>query len=98
PRAYAQKTTSEPNLITKAVGTGLIKVGTPTCDKMVMSDVKSNVTLDHGVIRLSPLTSTIYGGQQSGEIVLDTRVSPPAVTGSTKLPKAEAEKLVSYAR
>ena len=95
PRAYAQKTTSEPSLITKAVGNGAINVGTLTYDQLVLNNVKANVTLDHGVIRLSPLTSTLYGGQQTGEIVLDARVTPPAVTVTTKLQKVDANKLVS---
>ena len=95
PRAYAQKTTSEPSLITKAVGNGMINVGTLTYDQLVLNSVKANVTLDHGAIRLSPLTSTLYGGQQTGEIVLDTRVLPPAVTVTTQLEKVDANKLVS---
>jgi len=57
--------------------------------------VKSQVALDHGVIRLSPLTSTLYGGQQSGMIVLDTRVTPPAVSVSSKLQKVDANQLIS---
>ena len=95
PRAYAQETTTQASLITRAVGNGTISVGTLTYDQLVLSDVKSNVTLDRGVIRLSPLTSTLYGGQQSGEIVLDTRVAPAAVTVSTKLQKVDANKLMS---
>jgi len=95
PRAYAEKTTTEPSLITKAVGNGTIDVGVLTYDQLMLNNVKSNVTLDHGVIRLSPLTSTVYGGQQTGEIVLDTRVTPAAVTVSTKLQKVDANKLVS---
>ena len=95
PRANAQKTTTEPSMITKAVGNGTISVGTLTFDQLLLSNVKSNVTLDHGVIKLSPLTSTVYGGQQTGEIVMDTRVTPPAVTVSTKLQKVDANKLMS---
>ena len=95
PRAYAQKTTTEPSLITKATGSGVINVGVITYDQLVLNNVKSNVTLDHGIIRMSPLTSTLYGGQQTGEIILDTRTTPAAVTVSTKLQKVDANKLVS---
>ncbi len=95
PRAYAEKIAAEPSLLTKATGNGNISVGVITYDQMILNNVKSAVTLDHGVIRLSPLTSTIYGGQQSGEIVLDTRQTPAAVTVSTKLQKVDANKLVS---
>ncbi len=95
PRAYAAKTTTEPSLLTKATGNGTINVGTITYDQLVLNDVKSNVTLDRGVIKLAPLTSVVYGGQQTGEIVLDTRQTPAAVTVSTKLQKVDANKLVS---
>jgi len=95
PRAYAQKTASEPSLITKAAGNGTINVGTLTYDQLVLNNVKADVRLDHGVIRLSPQTSGLYGGQQTGEVVLDTRVSPPAVTVATRLHNVDANKLVS---
>jgi AsmA protein len=94
PRADAA-VPAEPSVLTKATGNGTISVGTLTYDQLVMSNVKSNVTLDHGVIRLAPLTSTVYGGQQSGEIVMDARQSPAAVTMNTKLQKVDANKLVS---
>jgi uncharacterized protein involved in outer membrane biogenesis len=95
PQAYAQKAPSGSSLITKAVGNGVISVGTLTFDRLVLNNVRANVTLDHGVIRLTPLTSTLYGGQQTGEIVLDARATPPAVTVATKLQKVDANKLLS---
>lgn len=95
PRAYAQKATTEPSLLTKTVGNGTINVGVLTYDQLVLNNVKSNVTLDRGIIRLAPLTSTVYGGQQSGDIVLDTRATPAVVTVSSKLQKVDANKLVS---
>ena len=64
PRVYAQKTTAEPSLVTEAVGNGAINVGTLTYDQLMLNNVNANVTLDHGVIQLSPLTSTVYGGQK----------------------------------
>jgi uncharacterized protein involved in outer membrane biogenesis len=94
PRAYAQKT-EEPSFLTKAVGNGNISVGQITYDQLLLQNVKSQVTLDHGIIKLAPLTSILYGGQQSGQIVLDTRQTPAAVTVSSKLQKVDANKLVS---
>jgi uncharacterized protein involved in outer membrane biogenesis len=96
PRAEAAPHTQpEPSMLAKATGNGAISVGTLTYDALVMSDVKSNVTLDHGIIRLSPLTSTVYGGQETGEITLDTRQTPAAVTVNTKLQRVDANNLIS---
>lgn len=96
-RAYAGKHTTapEPGFLMNATGSGNISIGQLLYDQLQMQDVKSQVTLDHGVIRLSPLTSTLYGGQQSGNIVLDTRVTPPVVSVSSKLQKVDANKLIS---
>ncbi|HWR14250.1 MAG TPA: AsmA family protein [Terriglobales bacterium] len=93
PRAYAA--TQEPSLLSKAVGSGTISAGQILYDQIVLNDVKSQVSLNHGVIRLDPVTSTVYGGQQTGSIVLDTRQTPTAVAVNTKLQKVDANKLVS---
>ncbi|HET9698783.1 MAG TPA: AsmA family protein [Terriglobales bacterium] len=94
PRAEAAAP-PQPSLLTKASGNGTINVGQLTYDQLVMTNVKSNVTLDHGIIRLAPLTSTVYGGQQTGEITMDARQTPAAVTVNTKLQKVDANKLMS---
>jgi uncharacterized protein involved in outer membrane biogenesis len=95
PPAYAQQATSKPSLITRVAGNGTIDVGTLTYDQIVMNSVKANVTLDHGIIRLSPQTSGLYGGKQAGEVVMDTRVAPAEITVATKLQGVDANRLVS---
>jgi len=95
PPAYAQKATSKPSLMTRVAGSGTINVGTLTCELLVLNSVKTNVILDHGVIRLSPQTSGLYGGKQTGEAMLDTRISPPQITVATKLQNVDANRLVS---
>jgi uncharacterized protein involved in outer membrane biogenesis len=94
PRANAA-TPPEPSLLSKAVGSGDINAGLITYDQLALNNVKSEVTLDHGLIRMAPLTSSLYGGAQSGQIVLDTRATPPVVTISSKLQKVDANKLIS---
>jgi uncharacterized protein involved in outer membrane biogenesis len=94
PRANAA-TTTQPSLLTKAVGQGTVSVGVLTYNELVLDNVKSNVTLNQGIIQLAPLTSTLYGGQQSGQITLDTRVTPAAVTVASRLQKVDANKLLS---
>ncbi len=95
PVAYAQKTASEPSPLAKAVGNGTITVGLLKYDQLVLTDVKSNVTLDRGVIRMAPLTSSVYGGQQTGEIILDTRQTPTAVAINLKMQKVDGNKFLS---
>jgi len=94
PRAQAAPP-QQPSLLTKATGGGNISIGQLSYEQLALQDVKSQVTLDHGVVRLQPLTSTLYGGQQSGTIILDTRVTPPAVSVSSKLQRVDANKLIS---
>ena len=95
PAAYAEKTPSDPGLIAKAVGNGNITVGLLKYDQLVLTDVKSNVTLDRGIIRLAPITSGVYSGQQTGEIVLDTRQTPASVAINMKMQKVDGNKLLS---
>jgi len=57
--------------------------------------VQSKVVLDHGVMRLAPITAGLYGGQQIGAITVDMRTTPMAVTVSTKLSQVDANKLLS---
>lgn len=96
PRAYAAvPAPPEPSLLSKATGGGTISIGQLSYDQLLLQNVHSQVALDHGIIHLSPLTSTLYGGQQSGSIVFDTRATPPAVTVSSKLDKVDANQLIS---
>jgi uncharacterized protein involved in outer membrane biogenesis len=95
PMAYAGSAASEPGLMTKAVGSGTVTVGLIKYDQLVLTDVKSNVTLDRGIIRLAPLTSGVYSGQQTGEIVLDTRQDPATVAINMKMQKVDGNKLLS---
>jgi uncharacterized protein involved in outer membrane biogenesis len=57
--------------------------------------VKSNVVLDHGIIRMAPLTAQLYGGQENGTITLDTRRTPMGIAVSSSLQNVDANKLLS---
>jgi uncharacterized protein involved in outer membrane biogenesis len=84
-----------PSLIAKTSGTGTVSIGTVINDKLVLNDVKSNVTIDHGVIKLSPITAQAYGGMTSGTIVVDARNTPMHYTVDTALTNVDANKLLS---
>ena len=49
-----------------ATGSGTVTIGTIIYDRTELTNVHSNVILNHGVIELSPLTAQVYGGQING--------------------------------
>jgi AsmA protein len=85
----------QPSILTRMTGTGTLTVGTLLYDQLVLSNVRSNVKLNRGLITLSPLTAQLYGGQETGAISLDARQTPMAVQVQTKLANVDANKLVS---
>ena len=64
-------------------------------DQLQLQDVKSPVTLDHGVIRLQPLTAQVYGGTENGSVIIDTRQTPSTINVTSSLQKVDANKLLS---
>ncbi|HLX73545.1 MAG TPA: AsmA family protein [Terriglobales bacterium] len=94
PRAYAAAT-PQPSILTRMTGTGTLMVGTILYDQLVLNNVRSNVNLNRGLITLSPLTAQVYGGQETGAIVLDARQTPMGVQVQSKLANVDANKLVS---
>ncbi|HJS97935.1 MAG TPA: AsmA family protein [Terriglobales bacterium] len=85
----------QPSILTRMTGTGTLMVGTVLYDQLVLNNVRSNVKLNRGVITLSPLTAQVYGGQETGAIVLDARQTPMGVQVQSKLANVDANKLVS---
>ena len=77
------------------MGHGKVTGGTIVYDQLLLNNVKSDATLDHGVIRLAPLTADVYNGQETGSITLDTRENPMAMAVNTRLDKVDANKLLS---
>ena len=94
PRAQAEPAPA-PGILSKTAGSGTVSIGTLLYDQLVLTNVHSNVTLDRGIIRLSPLTAQLYQGQQTGSIVVDTRTTPIAINVSSKLAGVKANELIS---
>ena len=86
---------AEPSFLQTATGNGTIAVSTITYEQTVLSNVKSNVSLNRGVIQLNPLTSQVYGGQQSGSITVDTRPNPMTYAVNMKFGGVDANKMLS---
>ncbi|MGC2694623.1 MAG: AsmA family protein, partial [Candidatus Angelobacter sp.] len=98
PEAEAQQSSqskTEPSLLTKMTGGGAITVGTIQYDDLILNKTHANVTLDHGLIKMNPVTSEIYGGTENGTITIDMRPAQPVYAVNLKTDKVDANKLVS---
>jgi uncharacterized protein involved in outer membrane biogenesis len=93
PSAWAASTND--SLLAKATGTGTLTIRSVIYDQLLLSNLRSNVTLERGVVRLSPLTADVYGGQETGSITIDTRPTPMTYAVNTKLSRVDANKLIS---
>lgn len=94
PKAIAQAT-AQPTLMQRLTGGGLLNVGRIQYGELELTKANAKVMLDRGVIRLSPVTAQLYGGTQTGVIVIDTRPTPSTYTVNTKLANVDANKLLS---
>jgi uncharacterized protein involved in outer membrane biogenesis len=100
PQAQAQTGSQQPanagpSLLSKMTGAGTVSIGSIQYDDLVMTNAKSNVTIDHGLITMNPVTADLYGGKQNGNIVLDMRGAQPAYTVNLKTDHVDANKLLS---
>ncbi len=95
PSADASPAAAQPSLLQSATGTGSIAVGSILYEQTALTNVHSNVQLNHGVIQLNPLTTQIYGGQGAGSITIDTRQSTTTYAVNAKLSGVDANKLLS---
>lgn len=94
PEANAQ-TKAEPSMLTKMTGGGTLTVGVIQYDDLLLNNTHANVTLDHGLIKMNPVTADVYGGKENGTITLDMRPAQPVYTVNLKTEKVDANKLIS---
>ena len=91
----AQAAAPAESLFSKITGTGKVIIGTAMNDQLVLTNVRSDVNLNRGVIRLAPLTADVYGGQESGSLTIDTRAEPMLSTLTADFRNVDANKLLS---
>jgi uncharacterized protein involved in outer membrane biogenesis len=94
-RAQAPAAGSEPGFITRMTGGGMLTAGVIQYDDLVLNNTRASVSLDHGVIRMNPVTADMYGGKESGSITIDLRSSQPLYQVNLKTDKVDANKLIS---
>ncbi|MBI4907972.1 MAG: AsmA family protein [Acidobacteria bacterium] len=76
-------------------GKGVLSVGKVQHGTVTLTKVRSDVTLDKGVLRMDPLTAELFGGAQKGHIQVDLRPEIPAFSLSTRFEKVDANQLLS---
>jgi AsmA protein len=70
-------------------------VDTLVYDDLKLTQVRSNVTLDRGLITLNPLTANLYNGQESGTVVINTQATPVTYNVNSHLQGVDANQLLS---
>jgi hypothetical protein len=94
PQANAE-TKAEPSMLTKMTGGGTVAIGMIQYDDLILNNVHSNVSLDHGLIKMNPVTADLYNGKENGSITIDMRPAQPVYTVNLKTDKVDANKLIS---
>jgi uncharacterized protein involved in outer membrane biogenesis len=95
PSAAAAPAPAQPSLLQSATGSGSIAVGSILYEQTELTNVRSQVHLNHGVIQLNPITVQLYGGQAAGTIAIDTRQAVRTYAVSAKMSGVDANKLLS---
>jgi AsmA protein len=93
--ADAAPAPAKPGFLETATGSGTVAIGTVIYDRTELTNVRSNVNLNHGVIELSPLTANVYGGQINGVISIDERHPVAAFAVNAKLAGIDANKMLT---
>ncbi|HLK53234.1 MAG TPA: AsmA family protein, partial [Candidatus Angelobacter sp.] len=84
-----------PRLLNKVSGQGTITAGTIQYDDLVLTNTHANAVLDHGLVKLNPLTADMYGGKETGTLTIDMRPAQPLYAVNLKTDKVDANKLIS---
>jgi AsmA protein len=95
PSVVEEKGSSQDRLVNRMSGSGLLTAEKIVLDEFTLSDARSTVTLDHGIITLKPLTAGLFNGQEEGTIVVNTRTQPTTYTVDSRLQGVDANQLLS---
>lgn len=83
---------SKPPAITAG---GTVTIDKIINDKIVLTNVKTTIHFDGGVLKLDPLTATLFGGQQSGAMTADLRNAAPVFTVKSKLTNIDTNQMLT---
>ena len=74
---------------------GSVKAGKLAVAKLDLTDVTATINAKDGVLRLSPMTATLYQGNYAGSITLDARNNPPTLAVDEKIAGVSIEPLLT---
>jgi AsmA protein len=86
---------NEPTLLTVTTGGGTLSVNSIKAQDIVITAVSAKVTLDHGLITLSPLSAAAFNGKINGAVAADMRPKTPLCSLDAKLAGVDANALLS---
>ncbi|MCU1286708.1 MAG: hypothetical protein JWO13_3058 [Acidobacteriales bacterium] len=95
PTAEAAKVTAESTILNRTTGSGTLSINKIVNDQIVLNHARSTVKLDHGIVKLAPLTAEMFGGTQTGSITTDMRSVPISYSVSSSFQKVDANQLLS---
>jgi AsmA protein len=95
PTAAAPAKPAGPSLLQSTTGSGTLAVGTLKAQDLVLKNVSTKCTLNHGVVELSPLSADAFGGKASGTLTADMRPAVPQCSTKIKLAGVDANAMLS---
>lgn len=86
---------NQPSFIETITGSGTLAANTIKAQDIVLTNFRANCKLNRGVITLSPLTTDIFGGKESGTLSLDVRPAHPLCALNAKFAGVDTNALLS---
>jgi AsmA protein len=81
--------------IKKVTASGPITIGKIDYDQFTLTNVQANVNLANGLLKLDPVTATVFGGQETGTITADLGAPAAAFSVNVKLTNVDSNQLLS---
>ena len=91
PQPRAQPT----SVLLRTTGFGHLRAGAVVYKQLLLENVEADAQLDRGIVTLQPLTASVYGGQQRGSVVVDSRRTPATFTVTSEFERVDANRLAS---
>ncbi len=90
-----QPTKEDASMLSTVTANGTLSANVLQYDQLVINNLRSGVTLNRGILNLTPLTGQLYGGQEAGQITANLLATPMLVTLATKLQNVNANDLLT---
>ena len=94
--ALAQTNALIPTQLLRSLnGQGSLQIGQLTVTKLNLANVYTQVSANHGVIKVAPLTANLYQGKAQGDVTIDARGNNPAIAVNETLTNVQVGQLIS---